>query len=411
MSFADDYRPENINDLILNSEAKDAMLSWIKSWISHTETKKALIIWGQQGIGKTSTAYALARYAGLNVIEMNASESRNRENMKRIALMASEYRDLFDENTKIPDKLILIDEADNIFESRSKSTGGDAGGISELLDIIKNTKNPIVITMNDYYSFKSKNNAKEIISRSLALEMTPYRRKNEVNYKNFRQAVKQALRKIAGNERISINDMQIDDIIKSNEPDIRAMINDLYLYKVHEADYCDNSRDSSESIYYLTSDTFRSSDYNSILHSLSGMDEETDFYMKWINENIPFEYSDTVDLMNAYDLLSFADIYYGNRFKDFAMDNYAKEITAGMSLVVSGKNSHYVKYNFPSYIKKLGLRKKNIEISSKIFFAGRMSSISHTSVSTVSRNMWFYNIIKRKDKKLYSFIAQVLDIK
>ncbi len=411
MSFADDYRPGDINALILSNEAKEAMVAWINSWVNHSETKKALILWGQQGIGKTSTAYALANYAGLNIIEMNASEQRNRENMKKIALMASEYRDLFDIDAKIPDKLILIDEADNIFESRNKSTGGDAGGVSELLDIIKNTKNPVVITMNDYYAFKGKNNAKEIISRSLEIEMTPYRRKNEVNYKNFKHSVEQVLRKIAGNEKISITDIQIGSIIKSNEPDIRAMINDLYLYKVHENDYGNNSRDSSESIYYLTSDTFRTPDYNLLLNSLSRMDEDTDFYMKWINENIPYEYSDTEDLMNAYDLLSRADIYYGNRFRDFSLDNYAKETVAGVSLTVKSKNSHYVKYNFPSYIKKLGVRKRNNEISNNIFFAARMASISHTSISTVSRNMWFYNIIKKKDKQLYSFITSILDTK
>ncbi|WMT52029.1 MAG: replication factor C large subunit [Ferroplasma sp.] len=411
MSFADDYRPGDINALILSNEAREAMISWINSWINHSETKKALILWGQQGIGKTSTAYALANYAGLGIIEMNASEQRNRENMKKVALMASEYRDLFDENTKMPDKLILIDEADNIFESRNKSTGGDSGGISELLDIIKNTKNPVVITMNDYYAFKAKNNAREIISRSLDIEMTPYRRKNEVNYKNFRHSVEQVLKKIAGNEKIAITDMQIDDIIKSNEPDIRAMINDLYLYKVHEHDYGTNSRDTSESIYYLTSDTFRTSDYDSLVRSLSRMDEDTDFYMKWINENIGYEYSDTEDLANAYDLLSMADVYYGNRFRDFSLDNYAKEVTAGISLVVKAKNSHYVKYNFPSYIKKLGMRKKNAEIFNNTMFAGRMASISHTSISTISRNMWFYNIIKRKDKKMYSLISSILDTK
>ena len=85
MSFADDYRPTDVNALILSVEARHAMVSWIDSWVNHSETKKALILWGQQGIGKTSTAYALARYAGLSIIEMNASEQRNRENMKKIA--------------------------------------------------------------------------------------------------------------------------------------------------------------------------------------------------------------------------------------------------------------------------------------------------------------------------------------
>ncbi|MEM4835193.1 MAG: AAA family ATPase, partial [Ferroplasma sp.] len=73
MSLADEYRPSDMNSLLLSSEARHAMISWIDSWLNHSEVKKALILWGQQGIGKTSTAYALANYAHLPVVEMNAS--------------------------------------------------------------------------------------------------------------------------------------------------------------------------------------------------------------------------------------------------------------------------------------------------------------------------------------------------
>ncbi len=410
MSFADDYRPSDMDNLLLSSEARHSMISWIESWMNHTEVKNSLILWGQQGIGKTSAAYALANYAGLPVVEMNASEQRNRESMKKIALMASQYRNLLMEGNRMPDKLILIDEADNIFESRSKSSGGDTGGMSELLEIIKNTKNPVIITMNDYYSFKSKNNAREIVSRSLDIEMTPYKRKNEVNYKLFISGAHKALKNIALKENIQINDLQIDGIIKSNEPDIRAMINDLYLYKSQEKDYGNNSRDTTESIYYLTSGTFRGNNYNTILSSLYKMDEDIDFYMKWIDENIPYEYTGSEDMMNTYDLISIADVYYGNRFKNFSLAGYGMEITGGVSLMAKNKNNHYVKYNFPSYIKKMAMRKKNFELYSAINFAGRMGAILHTSPSTISKNMWFYHIIKQKDKKLYSFLSILLGI-
>lgn len=410
MSLADDYRPSDLNSLLLSNEARQAMISWIDSWMNHSEVKNSLILWGQQGIGKTSAAYALASYARLPVVEMNASEQRNKESMKKIALMASQYRNLFDDDARMPDKLILIDEADNIFESRSRSSGGDTGGMSELLEIIKNTKNPVIITMNDYYSFKSKNNAREIVSRSVEIEMTPYKRKNEVNYKIFTSGVHSVLKNIAIKENIHINDHEIDGIIRSNEPDIRAMINDLYLYSSRENDYGENSRDKSESIYYLTSDTFRGNDYDTIISALYKMDEDTDFYMKWIDENIPYEYTDPVDLKNTYDLISIADIYYGNRFKNFSLASYGMEITAGISVKAKNRNDHYVKYNFPSFIKKMAMRKKNFELYNTINFAGRMGAISHTSTATISGNMWFYHIMKQKDRKLYSFLSTLLGI-
>jgi len=407
MSLPDEYRPDNIDDLIINDETRNILKSWINSWLNHEETKKSLILWGNQGTGKTSTAYALAKYADLSIIEMNASEQRNKENMKRIALMASEYHDLF--NNKSPDKLILIDEADNIFESKSLSKGGDSGGLSELLDIIKKTQNPVIITMNDYYDFRGKNSAREIISLSIVIDMMPYKRKNETNYKLFYNKVFNRLKFISNNENININSNEINEIIKKDEPDIRSMINDLYLYKTKNNDYNDNSRDVSKSIYYIVSDTFRNN-YNSVLNSLYNMDDDPDFYMKWIDENIPYEYNDYEDMMNSYDILSKADVYYGKRLNDYAMVNYALEISSGVSLVIKNKNNHYVKYEFPEYIKKLSARKNNKERYNLRNFMIKLSVISHTSVSEILNEMWFYYILKTKAKKDFNYISLVLNL-
>jgi len=407
MSLPDEYRPDNIDDLIINDETNNILKSWINSWLKHEETKKSLILWGNQGTGKTSTAYALAKYADLSIIEMNASEQRNKENMKRIALMASEYHDLF--NNKSPDKLILIDEADNIFESKSLSKGGDSGGLSELLDIIKKTQNPVIITMNDYYDFRGKNSAKEIISLSIVIDMMPYKRKNETNYKLFYNKVFNRLKFISNNENISINSNEINEIIKTDEPDIRSMINDLYLYKTKNNDYNDNNRDVSKSIYYIVSDTFRNN-YNYVLNSLYNMDDDPDFYMKWIDENIPYEYNDYKDMMDSYDLLSKADVYYGKRLNDYAMVNYALEISSGVSLVIKNKNNHYVKYEFPEYIKKLSARKNNKERYNLRNFMIKLSVVSHTSVSEILNEMWFYYILKTKDKKDFNYISLVLNL-
>ena len=408
MSLPDEYRPDNIDDLIISDETKNILKSWIDSWLNHEETKKSVILWGTQGTGKTSTAYALSKYAGLSIIEMNASDQRNRENMKRIALMASEYHDLF--ISKEPDKLILVDEADNIFESKNPSKGGDSGGLSELLDIIRKTKNPIIITMNDYYAFRGKNSAKEIISSSIVIDMTPYKRKNELNYKLFFHRAFDRLKFISDRENINISGSEINKIIKENEPDMRSMINDLYLYKVANHDTTGNSRDTSRSIYYIISDTFRKNNYDYILNSLYSMDDDPDFYMKWIDENIPNEYSDPGDMMNSYDILSKADIYYGKRLRDYSLVNYALEISSGVSLVIKNKNDHYVKYEFPEYIKKLSARKNNRERYNLRNFMIKLSVISHTSVSEILNEMWFYYILKTKAKKDFNYISLVLNL-
>ena len=60
-----------------------------------------------------------------------------------------------------------------------------------------------------------------------------------------------------------------------------------------------------------------------------------------------YEYTEPEDINNTYNILSLADVYYGNRFMDFSLAAYAMEITGGVSLITKNRNSHYVKYNFP----------------------------------------------------------------
>lgn len=98
-------------------------------------------------------AYAISGEMGWPIVEMNASDQRNRDGVRRVALMASLYRDISGTGTEGL-RLILIDEADNFFEGGRggrESGGGDAGGLSELARVLRVSRNPIVITMNDFY--------------------------------------------------------------------------------------------------------------------------------------------------------------------------------------------------------------------------------------------------------------------
>ncbi len=410
MPLPDKYRPESIEDLILPPEIINQILSWMNSWKNHEETKKAIILYGNQGVGKTSLAVAIAKHFDLPLIEMNASDQRNRENMKKIALMASEYHDILQLNVKSPDRLILIDEADNILESRNPSKGGDAGGLAELLDIIKKARNPIIITMNDYYAFRRKNYAKEIISASIAIEIAPYKKRTEKNYRLFLDRLQERLANIAKLENINVNSKKLNDIIKKNEPDIRATLNDLELLKDGGL-YSANVRDTHESIYYMVDRIFRSGNYDEILKSLTSMDEDPGFLMEWLDQNMYSEFNDPADLKNSYEILSIADIYFNRRLKDFSLSSYAGEISGGISLGANNHDvSHYVKYHFPEIIQKMSNRKSNSEKYNMKSFLDKISIITHTSNNENAGNLWFYKIIKKNDRLLMTELTKILSL-
>ena len=165
----DFYRPTSLDDTLMANDIRIKIKGWVESWQRGEVTKNALILWGDPGLGKTTTAFAIANEFGVHVIEMNASDLRDRQSIKNIAGLASIYMDLFSIEKKGFSKVILMDEADNINDSRSKNGSSDTGGMNELLNVIKNTRNPIILTMNDYYGFRRKSGGSDIINNSLSL--------------------------------------------------------------------------------------------------------------------------------------------------------------------------------------------------------------------------------------------------
>lgn len=414
MVWVEKYRPQKISDLILSDGILNQISKWIDLWKEGTPVKKAMIFYGPPGAGKTTTVHVIAKELGWPVVEMNASDLRNRESMKRVALMASLYGDLttFGERASGPNKIILIDEADNIFEGRSRQTGGDSGGISELAKIIRATRNPIILTMNEYYDFRRKSSASEIINESLNIEFVQYKRRNDSDYKQYRMKLMARIGQILREENVRIGQNQILDIVERNENDIRGMLNDLESLRDYgqgtgsingEVGY----RDSAQNIYNTVYVTFKSRDYDKTLRTLWDKDFTTEDYMMWLDQNLPEEAQDPRDLMDAYDLLARADRLVGRVFKKqhYAFKMYAEEMSAGVPVKIREKNEHYVKYKFPEFIKSMGRLRESRRSREQLL--QKISAASHTSKRKTRDFLWFYSYLASKNKK---FLAEMEDM-
>ncbi len=416
MVLVEKYRPKKISDLIVSDKILDQISGWIDKWKDGTPVKRALILYGPPGVGKTTTVHVIANQLGWPVVEMNASDMRNRDSMKRIALMASLYGDLtsFGEDAKGPNKIILIDEADNIFEGRSRESGGDTGGISELARIVKGTQNPIVLTMNDYYEFRRKTGAAEIINNSLNIEFLQYRRRNDSDYKQYRMKLFSRINQIQRAEGLSVSQARIVEIVERNENDIRGILNDLEALRDYGQGRSGEPnlgyRDSVENIYNTISATFKSGDYDGVLRNLYGKDFTTEDYLMWIDENLPDEAKDPLDLSNAYDLLSKADRYIGRVFKKqhFAYKMYAEEMAAAVPIMIAEKNPHYVKYRFPEIIKSMGRMRESRRSRNSLM--SKLSAVGHTSKRKTMEYFWFFSYLTSKNKKVLHEIEESLQL-
>lgn len=405
VALIEKYRPKNVSELIISNRIIQEIKNWMNLWVEGTPVKRALILHGPPGSGKTTTAGVLANEFGVPLIEMNASDERNADSMKRIALMASQYADLLQpekDSERAFSKIILIDEADNIFEGRSRQTGGDSGGITELSRIVTKTKNPIIITMNDYYAFRRKSSARDIINNAVVVEYKQYKRRNDTDYRAFRIKLSQRIRDIAANEGLKFSQDVVERIMDKNSDDIRSTIND----SIAAFSFTDEPeilteltyRDSQSNIYNTIHTTFKDHSYEKTLMELMDKDFTTEDYLMWIDKNLSSEAPELKDLSAAYDLLSQSDRFIGRVIKKqhYAFKRYAEELSAGIFTRIENQNEKYVKYEFPSYIMKMSRMRESRESRKSV--VAKISKFTHSGKSRTYDSLWFYSgIIKNKD--------------
>ncbi|MHB8371824.1 MAG: replication factor C large subunit [Thermoplasmataceae archaeon] len=398
-SFWNDYyRPATLDDTLMANDIRLKIKQWISSWEKEEVTKNAMILWGEAGIGKTTTAFAIAKEFGVTVIEMNASDLRDRQSIKNVAGLASVYMDLFSLDRKGFSKVILMDEADNILDTRSRGGGGDTGGMNELLNVIKNTKNPIILTMNDFYGFRRKSGGTDIINLSLTIEFKLYNRKRDVDYNENVRKLRTNIMKMVEESDLRISQSDVSQILERNFPDIRGIINDVQSIALSSnsemnENLAESSRDTENSIFEAMKEVFRGRNYEKILDVLKDKDFETSDLILWIDKNLPSEAIDQKDLMNAFDILSNGDIYMGRvmRKQHFRYRTYAEDISAGVFNGIKNVNKKFVKYEFPSMIMRMS-RSRSSRGARNIALA-KIGKFTHTSSKGARELLWFYSAL------------------
>lgn len=240
--------------------------------------KRNLILYGPTGTGKTSAVYALAKELNYEILEMNASELRNKGVIGSIVGSAMKQQSLFSRS-----KIVLIDDVDCFYAS-------DRGGVQELVKLIKESAYPVVCTAQDPFGSKL-SSLRKVCN---LIEFKALSREGIFNY----------LKEICKLENI---DYLASDLYKISENalgDLRAALNDLQMHKDKVLVF---EREKKHSVEEALKRVFIKGDINSFNESNVNLDEG----MLWLEENIFRQYNRRADIYLAYDKLSKADVFNG----------------------------------------------------------------------------------------------------
>ncbi len=352
------YSPSGTTD-IPQPEAVKELKDFVENF--KKQKKRAALIYGPPGSCKTSAVYAVAKELNLELIEVNASDTRNADQINEKIGNAIKQQSLFFQS-----KLILIDEVDGVAGTN------DRGGIPALSELIASSSFPVVMTANDPWDkkFSILRQKSVMISfgslnyLSIANVLKAICEKESIEYEEV--GLKTLARRVGGDLRAAINDLQS---LTSNKKLKKESIDSL------------GDRDRKENIMNALVKIFKGTDANIAVAAFDNVEEDMDELFLWIDENLPREYTKKDALWRAYDALSLADVFRGRirRQQHWRFLTYINTLlTAGVATAKDEKPLGFIKYQPTTRILKIWRANQKYALRKNI--ASRIAEKQHCSM-------------------------------
>ncbi len=375
LPWTEKYRARFFNDI----KGQDIAIQKTKDFLKNFPKKKSLILHGPCGIGKTSLVHATSNETDSELLELNASDLRDKKKIAEIIGNSVQQKSLFKKS-----KIILIDEVDGI------STTKDKGGLTELLGLIEKSCFPILITANNIWDKK----------------FNPLRTKSEIiqlkdiDYK----IILGVLREISNKENLNVSADILTSISVKSKGDLRAAINDLQIIsQLNETSIINpreiNERNKEESIFTALQHIFKNSNIDeSMIKVFDEVDMSIDELFLWMDENIPLEYKGE-ELVKAYDALSQADVFRGRIYRKqywrFLIYEYFL-LSGGIAASKDYNKTGFTSYKKPSRILKIWLN--NQRTMKKKSICIKYAKHTHISIKRAMRDFLLIKTILQNEK-------------
>lgn len=381
------YSPKRLEGIVGQDSSLSQIREHIKTFNKH---KRPLFLYGPPGTGKTVTAYALAEEFDLELIEVNASDTRNKDAINTLLGSAMHQQSLF-----FKGKLILIDEADGL------SGRSDRGGIPALVALVKESVYPIIITANE-----STRKLKPLKKLSKSIEFALLKPSTTVS----------VLTNIAKKEGVKFDDMALESIAHRSGGDLRAAINDLQTLSGGERLTMEDlealgEREKKEEIQNALLRIFKTTSANVALPAFDNVDENVDKIFLWIDENLSKEYKRPEDLAQAYDALAEADRFFGRirRWQYYRFYVYIYNLlSAGIALAKEKRYEGKQTFKESSRILSIWITKQ--KYAKRRAIAEKLAEKTHTSKRCAEREVMILKPLLRQRSGMGLAVAEELEL-
>lgn len=375
--FFKKYTPKDLDSVIGNKRAINEIREWTKDY------KKPLFIYGQTGIGKTLCANLIAKEKGWGIMQTDASDIRDKDSIRNIIQVASTTNTLFAKT-----RLILIDEVDCVADKRGSD---DYGFFSEFEKIINKTKQPIIFIANNPYDNKK---LRPLFEKCVQIK---FDLPNSLSILKF-------AKEVCEEENIDYDLVSLKQLVENCNNDIRALLIDLHTTSLtgkltlEDANFfSDRKRD--QDIFKVLPKIFFPKDFYETKRTMDTLNIDWELLFLWIDENLPKQYKNPINLANAFDSLSKADINKARiRASHWILFKYVLDyITVGIGYSRTEKEirTGFNPYQFPRLLKKLTTKNKLLQKS----VVEKIAKRSHCSKSIVYRDyLPFISIIAETNK-------------
>ena len=379
--WTESYRPSGLDEVVGNPKAVQDLRNWAQSWEDGKPIKKAAVLIGTPGTGKTSAALALAADFKWDVVEMNASDQRNADAIKAVALRGALGETFSDSGEYLSSKdgklkLIILDEADNI------SGREDRGGVPAIAEGVRSTRQPVILIVNDWYALSKKSSA--LKTGTLQIKFSRIKT----------VTVRGVLRRIAKDRGVNVSDRALELMAENSNGDMRSAIRDLQALATGRTEItAENTevmgfREVEQTMYTVMDDIFKRNDPAKARALLREVDESPDTKLLWIEENLPHAYRDHLDLYRGMKAVSRANDFLSRvhrrqhyRFWAYAGDQLSFGVCAAKEKEIHG----YIRYQFPMYLMRMSRSKGNRTLQNEI--SSKLGALTHTSTSSARQDI------------------------